>query len=67
MMLLTRPFLVTSLRAKYTAITASKIKARANPPEAKMHTEIMHGAITSIDSAIKTIQLLHELIRWNPF
>jgi hypothetical protein len=64
MMLLTRPFLVTSLRAKYSraATTASKINARANPPEAKIYTEIMHGAITSIDSAIKTIQLLHELM-----
>jgi hypothetical protein len=64
MMLLTRPFLITSLRAKCSRpmTTPSKIAARANSTDAKIYTDIMHGATTSIDSAIKTIQLLYELM-----
>jgi hypothetical protein len=64
MMLLTRPFLITGLRAKCSRSTTapSKNAARANITDAKIYTDIMHGATTSIDSAIKTIQLLHELM-----
>lgn len=65
MMLLTRPFLITSLRAKHSRpmMTSSKIDERAtNYADAKIYIDITHGATTSIDSAVKTIQLLHELM-----
>ena len=64
MMLLTRPFLITGLRAKCSRSTTapSKNAARANITDAKIYTDIMHSATASIDSAIKTIQLLHELM-----
>lgn len=63
MMLLTRPFLITSLRAKHSRpmMTSSTIGGRANYADAKIYIDITRGATTSIDSATKTIQLLHEL------
>ena len=67
MMLLTRPFLITSLKAKYSRAmaTSSTVDGRAKGTDAQIYTDIMHGATTSIDSAIKTIQLLHELMAGN--
>lgn len=64
MMLLTRPFLITSLRAKHSRAmtTSSTIDGRASHAEAKVYTDITNGATASIDSAVKTIQLLHELM-----
>ena len=64
MMLLTRPFLITSLRAKHSRpmMTSSKIDGRANYADAKIYIDITRGATTSIDAAVKTIQLLHELM-----
>lgn len=64
MMILTRPFLITGLRAKCSrAMTSlSNIDGRVNNSDAQIYTDITHGATTSIDSAIKTIQLLHEVM-----
>lgn len=64
MMLLTRPFLITSLRAKrsHAMTTALKSDGKANPADTKIYADITHGATSSIDSATKTIQLLHELM-----
>ena len=63
MMLLTRPFLIVSLRAKYSwAMATTTIDGGTNGADAQLYTDIMHGATQSIDSAIKTIQLLHELM-----
>ncbi|KAH8805406.1 hypothetical protein F5884DRAFT_678776 [Xylogone sp. PMI_703] len=57
MMLLTRPFHITCLRAKY-----SYSRLEGNSSETNVYSDIVHGAMTSIDSAVKTIQLLHELM-----
>lgn len=64
MMILTRPFLITSLRAKCSqAMTSlSSVDGRVNNFDAQIYTDITHGATRSIDSAIKTIQLLHEVM-----
>lgn len=64
MMLLTRPFLITSLRTKHnrSMMTSLKIDGRANHADSKIYTDITHGAVTCIDSATKTVRLLHELM-----
>jgi hypothetical protein len=64
MMILTRPFLITSLRAKCSQamVSLSNINGRVNNFDAQVYTDITHGATTSIDSAIKTIRLLHEVM-----
>ncbi|RFU77458.1 hypothetical protein TARUN_4761 [Trichoderma arundinaceum] len=64
MMLLTRPFLIACLRAKY-----NKSPGKSQSPEqgagleesSEIDRTIKHGAMTSFDTALKTIQLLHEL------
>lgn len=63
MMLLTRPFHITCLQAKYCVRTCSRLNGNTDGTgfDTKVYTDIMHGAMTSIDSATKTIQLLHEL------
>ncbi|RFU34091.1 hypothetical protein B7463_g2243, partial [Scytalidium lignicola] len=64
MMLLTRPFHITCLRAKYscTRSTYSRLDNNVSSTDIKVYSDILHGAMTSIDSAIKTIQLLYELM-----
>ncbi|KAL6859272.1 fungal-specific transcription factor domain-containing protein [Trichoderma novae-zelandiae] len=63
MMLLTRPFLIACLRAKYSKSSAgtrgSEMRGSEEPSE--VDKSVKHGAMTSFDTALKTIQLLHEL------
>lgn len=59
MMLLTRPFLITSLRAK---CNRGRTEGRLKPEDSRIYTDIMQGAMASVDAAIKTIQLLYELL-----
>ncbi|KAL7935626.1 fungal-specific transcription factor domain-containing protein [Trichoderma chlorosporum] len=64
MMLLTRPFLVACLKAKYnkTPKTTQSPELNAGYQEsAEVDKSVKHGAMTSFDTALKTIQLLHEL------
>ncbi|KAJ5164608.1 uncharacterized protein N7500_006438 [Penicillium coprophilum] len=67
MMLLTRPFLITILRAKTPSESARNPRARGanNGGDNDISSEIAHGATTCIDSATYTIQLLHELLTAN--
>ncbi|KAH8821928.1 hypothetical protein F5884DRAFT_107910 [Xylogone sp. PMI_703] len=63
MMLLTRPFHITSLRAKYSCARSTYLRLDSNATtDTKAYFEIMQGTMESIDSATKTIQLLHELM-----
>lgn len=61
MMLLTRPFLVDSTRqrCKRAAAVAATVPQSF---ESEGGADIMHGALASIDSAIHTIQLVHDLL-----
>ncbi|KUL82827.1 hypothetical protein ZTR_09615 [Talaromyces verruculosus] len=54
-----RPFLITSLRAK---CNRGRTEGRSKPEDSKVYADIIQGAMASIDAAIKTIQLLHELL-----
>lgn len=64
MMLLTRPFLIACLEAKYNKSpkTTRSQKQRADLEESlEIDNSVTFGAMTSFDTALKTIQLLHEL------
>ncbi|KAJ5836055.1 hypothetical protein N7447_002081 [Penicillium robsamsonii] len=67
MMLLTRPFLITTLRAKTPSGSSRDPHARRanNGGNSDISSEIAHGATTCIDSATYAIQLLHELLTAN--
>lgn len=63
MMLLTRPFLIACLRGKHCERSASD--ATASEPdfkESQTYPDIVRGALSCIEAAIKTVQLLHELL-----
>ncbi|PNP42370.1 hypothetical protein TGAMA5MH_06053 [Trichoderma gamsii] len=64
MMLLTRPFLIACLKAKYNKSprTTRSQKQRGDVEESlEIDKSVIVGAMTSFDTALKTIQLLHEL------
>lgn len=64
MMLLTRPFLIAYLRAKKSKSprTTQSPELRVGGEESsEIDKDVKHGAMTSFDTALKTIQLLHEL------
>ncbi|KAB8231336.1 uncharacterized protein BDW43DRAFT_282791 [Aspergillus alliaceus] len=61
MMLLTRPFLITYLRAKFSLRPS---EATTWIPKG-VSSEISDGAAACVDSATYTIQLLHELLEAN--
>ncbi|KAG2414400.1 hypothetical protein HFD88_003591 [Aspergillus terreus] len=68
MMLLTRPFLITSLRAKSSMEHAGSGQTHGlnnNGAGGSISSEIFSGAMTCIDSATYTVQLLHELLTAN--
>ncbi|KAL5359376.1 hypothetical protein BJX96DRAFT_183725 [Aspergillus floccosus] len=65
MMLLTRPFLITSLRAKSSMEHMESEQSNgfnSNGAGGSISSEIFSGAMTCIDSATYTVQLLHELL-----
>ncbi|KAH0499570.1 hypothetical protein TgHK011_006753 [Trichoderma gracile] len=62
MMLLTRPFLIACLRAKYSKTpTTVGSEMRDGEESSEVDKSVKYGAMTSFDTALKTIQLLHEL------
>lgn len=64
MMLLTRPFLIACLRAKYNKsprTTQSWEEHADHEDSSEVDKSVIFGAMTSFDTALKTIQLLHEL------
>ncbi|UKZ86516.1 uncharacterized protein TrAFT101_002342 [Trichoderma asperellum] len=64
MMLLTRPFLIACIRAKYDKSPGApqSCEQRASHEDSsKADTSIIFGAMTSYDTALKAIRLLHEL------
>ncbi|KAL7946791.1 hypothetical protein V8C42DRAFT_352305 [Trichoderma barbatum] len=63
MMLLTRPFLIACLRAKCNKSPKSTQSPELHGCEdsSEIDKNVKHGAMTSFDTALKTIQLLHEL------
>lgn len=63
MMLLARPFLIACLRAKYskTPTTTVGSEMRDSEESSEVDKSVKYGAMTSFDTALKTIQLLHEL------
>ncbi|EAU33154.1 predicted protein [Aspergillus terreus NIH2624] len=68
MMLLTRPFLITSLRAKSSMEHVGSGQSHGlnnNGVGGSISSEIFSGAMTCIDSATYTVQLLHELLTAN--
>jgi hypothetical protein len=73
MLLLTRPFLTTSLRAKRSQSSAAfgnakqKINDLKNNSSVntKLYSDIAQGAMLSLDSAIKMLRLLYELMTAN--
>lgn len=58
-MLLTRPFLITTLRAKSSKETRPH---HMHTMGGEISSEIAQGAMTCIDAATHTVQLLHELL-----
>ncbi|KAL4896110.1 hypothetical protein BDV59DRAFT_191355 [Aspergillus ambiguus] len=62
MMLLTRPFLITTLRAKSSTAPSQSTQGLSNQVDGNISSEIASGARTCIDSATYTVQLLHELL-----
>lgn len=63
-MLLTRPFLISFPRAKYDKSpgTPQNREQRASREDSsKVDISVIFGAMTSYDTALKTIWLLHEL------
>jgi hypothetical protein len=66
MMLLTRPFLITSLRAKSSMEHVGSGQSHGlNNNGGSISSEIFSGAMTCVDSATYTVQLLHELLTAN--
>jgi hypothetical protein len=64
MMLLTRPFLIACLKAKYNRsqrTTRSWTQRVDHDDSLEVDNSVIFGAMTSFDTALKTIQLLHEL------
>lgn len=64
MMLLTRPFLITCLKAKYNKsprTARSREQHAAHEDFLEVDNSVIFGAMTSFDTALETIQLLHEL------
>lgn len=61
MMLLTRPFLIACLRAKYSKSPGTAQSPELGAESSEVDKTVKHGAMTSFDTALKTIQLLHEL------
>ncbi|UKZ53339.1 hypothetical protein TrVGV298_007131 [Trichoderma virens] len=64
MMLLTRPFLIACLRAKYNKSPKATQSPELNngcQDSSEVDKNVKYGAMTSFDTALKTIQLLHEL------
>ena len=63
MMLLTRPFLIASLRGKYSKRpTGDGTESQADFEDSQTYRDIVQGALSCIEAAIKTIHLLHELL-----
>lgn len=64
MMVLSRPFLITCIHAKLSRSKNAYIDTTATwqDEEGKIHNDILQGAMTSIDAATFTVQLLHELL-----
>lgn len=64
MMILTRPFLITSIGAKYgrESLNLSDRVEDCLPQGLKASGEILEGALASIDSAIYTVRTLHQLL-----
>lgn len=64
MLVLTRPFLITSIQTKLSRASASHPTNTQNSPleDGHIQSDIMQGATTSIDAATYTIRLLHEIL-----
>lgn len=66
MVVLSRPFLIASLQAKISQTRAMLQRSIQKTSEyqrgSRLHDDIKQGAMTAIDSAIYTIQLIHELL-----
>lgn len=64
MMLLTRPFLIAVIRRQHHLTEdTSIVNTQSSPPgDPMLDANITHGALTSIDSALHTIQLLHDTL-----
>jgi hypothetical protein len=62
MMLLTRPFLVACTRQRCKRAATNPTARESDSAEPVPSTDMLHGALASIDSAIHTIQLVHDLL-----
>jgi hypothetical protein len=64
MMILTRPFLITSIQQRCSRAGEATV-VDGSPSELKdssVNAEIMQGTLASIDAAVNAIQLTHELL-----
>jgi len=64
MMVLSRPFLITCIHAKLSRSKNASMDSTGTwqDDDGKVHSDILQGAMTSIDAATFTVQLLHELL-----
>ncbi|KAK6373652.1 hypothetical protein LTS17_008145 [Exophiala oligosperma] len=66
MMVLSRPFLITCIHIKLNRTKNAAMDSTATrnlqDDDNKIHNDIMQGAMTSVDAATFTVQLLHELL-----
>ncbi|KAF2012454.1 hypothetical protein BU24DRAFT_411825 [Aaosphaeria arxii CBS 175.79] len=66
MMLLTRPFLLAVIRRQYEEASDMVVdRSQLDKNKTQDGTDIDQGALTSIESALHTIQLVHELLTAN--
>lgn len=65
MMVLSRPFLVTSIHVELSRASASS-STRSHSvqfDDQQLHGDVLQGAMTSVESATCTIRLIHDLLR----
>jgi hypothetical protein len=64
MLVLTRPFLITSIQSKLSRASAAHPSNAQDysGEDGQIESDVIQGAITSIDAATYTIRLLHELL-----
>ena len=64
MLVLTRPFLITSIQSKLSRASGAHPSNAQNysGEDGQIESDVLQGAITAIDAATYTIRLMHELL-----
>ena len=63
MMLITRPFLVACLQGRYCKrSTSGETESQTDLKDPQTYSDVIQGALSCIKAAVKTVQLLYELL-----